>query len=232
MFERVSGFFSGASSGGDLRNADAFMKKIDKTISKLHKSGHAEADAHLQELIKLKTNYGSSLDGYSNAMRSGVNVDTAKEAFTAAHGEVKGAFKKANSFILRSNWVGRGQKFGSFMASTPGKIVAATVGIPALLVGGAMAAGVISGSRSKRDMASREELMDKQVTAMNSEVAALQQQNATVMAQRGGNTLMGLDPVHGEHAQRVVAGRNGGMGIDTANPSMTAANFEAVPARG
>lgn len=229
MFEFLN-FFTGAGNGNDLRNAGKFISDIDKMITKLGKNGQDGAKEQITNLLKARNEYNAKVDGFSSALKAGSGVDTARDAFKTAHGEAKDAFKGARSYVRSSTWLNRGQKFGSFMASTPGKVIAGAIAIPTLLVAGAAAAGMISSSRNKKAMESREDLMMRQMEKESAEVAALQQQTMAMQQQR--NTMMGLEPVHGKFAEDVVNKRNGGMGMNTGNPAMTAANYEPVPARG
>ena len=100
-----------------------------------------------------------------------------------------------------------------------------------LIVGGVLAAGVgvatfLGRKRADKAKESQMALRDNQMEAMKADIIANQQ--AMAQPAIGANTMMGLQPVAGDHANRVLAARNGGMGVDTSNPNMTAANFEAA----
>lgn len=226
----IGKIWSSVSGGYQGKNGEKFLADMDALIGGLGKSDSSAAGEYIKTLQENREKFGNALNGLNDAVRAGSGVKEAKEAFNSARSDANQAFKGAKKHLSGYKWSGRGAAVGRFMGSTAGKVVTGAVAIPTLLIGGAVAAGLFSASRNKKSMESREELQMRQLEATNAEVAALQQQTAAMQQQRamGGNTMMGMQPVHGEHAQRVLAARGGNMGIDPSNPNMSAANYEAV----
>lgn len=135
-------------------------------------------------------------------------------------GDVKdlaGVISSGKSFANAVRRETVGKWVGAVLTSRPGKIMGAMVAIPALAVAAVTAVAVFAGKRQAKEMESRENLLARQNEAADSELAALRQQVV------GGNTMMGMAPVHGAHAEQVVARRGGAsQGIDTSIPNMTA----------
>ncbi len=123
-------------------------------------------------------------------------------------------------FIKSANGIAYGA--GKIGLKTP--LIAGT-----LLAAGAGVAMWMNGKSKEKARDSLETLRTGQMQSTQADIMALQQQNAAMMNPAvGGNTLMGLQPVAGDHANRVLAARGGNMGVDVSNPNMTAANFEAA----
>ena len=91
--------------------------------------------------------------------------------------------------------------------------------VPAAIVA---AAAAISKVSSKRKEQKRQELVENR----NQNIDSLR---ADVAALSNGNTMMGMQPVAGDHAARVLSGRNGASaGVDTSNPAVSAIPYEVV----
>ncbi len=156
---------------------------------------------------------------------SSFNEGAKNSIFKGSGGAVSGAIGKTfgfakDAFVKSTNAIAYGA--GKIGLKTP--LIAGT-----LLAAGAGVAMWMNGKNKEKARDSLETLRAGQMQSTQADIMALQQQNAAMMNPAvGGNTLMGLQPVAGDHANRVLAARGGNMGVDVSNPNMTAANFEAA----
>lgn len=209
-FEFIKGIFNPDRNV----NAEKTAKNLNKTIKSLSNHGGTEAREHIAALEKHAAELAKHKINYENAVISGSGVAEAKSAFRDANKEVNNAIKAGRSHISGEKSYVRGQRFGRIVSSKPVLIIA----------GLAAAIGAVSWVGNKR----KEKIRDSQNELRDQKIDSMRTENTAVQAQPSTNTLMGLEPVAGDHAARVVAGRNGGMGgVDASNPPVNM-QFEAV----
>jgi hypothetical protein len=177
-------------------------------------------------LEKLK-NTGENVISRLNKIGSAEALDKVQSIRDGMKGDARNLNKVVSSGKSFANAVRReavGKWVGAVLTSRPGKIMGAMVAIPALAVAAIAAVAAFAGKREAKEMESRENLMAQQNAAANAELVALRQQ---VLG--GGNTMMGMEPVHGAHAEQVMARRGGAsQGVDTSIPNMTAFDQSSI----
>lgn len=152
-------------------------------------------------------------EGHAEHLANGPGI--IKRGFSAiagAVGYVAGGVGKAVN--------GVGYMAGRAGLKTPLKFAAIGTGVVgAAAVAVAATVGGVAWMSSKRNSAAKEsqrDLQEQQTNAMRAEVTSMQ------------GTMMGLPPKEGDHARRVLASRNGGMGgVDISNPAVNMP-YEAV----
>lgn len=133
--------------------------------------------------------------------------DAARQA--ADPGLIKRTWGKATHAV--------GYAFGRSGVAKPLKFAGVAAVVATAVAGVALWAG---NRRSEKARESRDELHQQKMDSMRAEMATMQ-------PQVGANTLMGLEPTPGDRAARVMAARNGGMGLDASNPPVSMP-YEAV----
>ncbi len=220
MADGKTGFFSGLFNPDRAVSVEGTVSGIDSLVAKLGNIDSAAAAEHIEILNKHNTRLADHQLKLENAVNSGGDVNAAKAALREANKEAASAIKSGKSHIRGVNSYARGQMISRIMTSKPAMIIG----------GAAVAVGALSWLSSKRDSQvreSQEALRAKNMEAMQSDIMTMhQQQAASPMV--GANTMMGLEPVHGDHAQRILAARSGSVGIDTSAPNMSAANYEVA----
>ena len=215
MADDKTGFFSGIFNPDRAVPVDKTVSNIDSVIKKLGKIDSDGAAEHVEALKKHSEILADHKLKLENAINNNGDVNAAKSALREVNKEAAGGIKAGRSHIRGVNSYLRGQMVGRIATSKP-----------ALIIGGLVAAaGALSWISSKRDSQVKESqsaLRDMQTQAMKADIMAMQQPMV------GANTMMGLQPVAGDHANRVLAARNGGMGVDTSNPAMSAGNFDVA----
>lgn len=149
----------------------------------------------------------------TEALHNASPSDATREAVQKAKGNYHDTLKAGKSHLSDAKSFARGQMVNRVVTSkwflVPA-VAAATVG----------AISWMAGKRAEKARESRDELRNQRIESARAEMAAMQ-------SQVGANTMMGMEPQPGQHAQRVIAARNGGMGIDTSNPPVNM-QYEAV----
>jgi|GEM_PF-4463139 len=190
--------------------AQSVIGGVEKISEKLPKYN---GEKLVDPLKKAGAEVADKFAAYKGAVATGVGVTEAREALSESRKAATGILKEAKSHIGDIKSFARGNFIGKILSSkfflVPAAIVAATVVLAKLVSG-----------KNKRSRAELVENRNQAIAAQQAEVDAIK-----------ANTMMGLAPAPGDHAARVLAARSGAaMGIDTSNPNMTAANFEAVRA--
>jgi hypothetical protein len=199
----MAGFWSGIFKQVSSKKLEKLENTGEKIIGRLNKIGSAEAFDKADAIRDSIGKIGAGPDYVKNLAKA---VSSGKSFANGARREAVG------------KWM------GAVLTSRPGKILGAMVAIPALAVAAVAAVAAFAGKRESKEMESREKLMAQQNVAANAELVALRQQ---VLG--GGNTMMGMEPVHGAHAEQVVARRGGAsQGVDTSIPNMTAFDQSSI----
>lgn len=192
--------------------AENVIGGVEKISEKLYKPKYNSGSQLADPLKKAGAEVAYKLAEYKGAVASGVGVVEAREALSASRKSAAGLLKGAKNHIGDIKSFARGNFIGKIISSklflVPAAIVAATVVLAKLISG-----------KAKRNKAEEIENRNKATEALRTEVESL----------RGANTMMGMQPAPGDHAARVLAGRNGAaMGVDTSIPNQTAVPYTAV----
>ncbi|MEZ5691715.1 MAG: hypothetical protein R3D71_08640 [Rickettsiales bacterium] len=189
--------------GGDLDNVDKIVEKLGGIAQDNATIEHGnKLNAARKKLVKLHK-------VYEQAIENGSGVEQAREALLKHQKEISGTIKDANKHVRGVKAFARGQKLRRFATSKVGMgLIAAAGAIGAL--------SWMNSRRNNQEKLSYDELRANQTASMKADIAAMQQHPAT---QAG--TMMGMQPVVGDHANRVLAARGGmGTGIDVSQPQV------------
>ncbi len=203
MAGAFSGFKEAISHRRATNNAQDTVKNINKIVEKLPDvAGGGKFVDGLKEHSEKLSRYHNA---YKDAVLSGEGVKSSRDSLREVQKQAFAAFKEAKKHVGDAKAFARGKFVGRVVSSKPVKILA----------GAGAVVGAVSWLTSRRAKQNREEVVEarnQQINDMRADVAAM----------KGANTMMGLEPVAGDHAARVAAGRNGASaGVNTSNPEVS-----------
>lgn len=199
----------GKKAGNLVQEAMGQAKTLDKAI-KSAKGRGMDADA-----IRQMGEHHAALVANSTALGEAVTQGASSEALSLAREELRAAMTDAKTSIdMGHSYLKNVKDFSranNRFLRVSGKLATASAVLAALGLGFTW----LSGRRDEAERNSTHDLLDANQAALDSRLAL---EAGVAQPQLGGNTLMGMMPIEGEHVKNL--GRGGARSVNYANPPL------------